>query len=71
MRNLLIIQTSFEQHPSDWIVIKQPLDATAPDVEVAIANNRHRNSALAPAGAAPVISHSGAHTKLFLQRDWR
>jgi len=42
-RNLLIIQTVPEQDPSDWIAVKQRIEREAPDIEVAIANNRHRN----------------------------
>jgi hypothetical protein len=46
-RNLLIIQTVPEQDPSDWIVVKQRIERNAPDIEVAIANNRNRNSVTA------------------------
>jgi hypothetical protein len=42
-RNLLIVQTTPEQAPSDWIAVKQRIELNAPDIEVAIANNRHRN----------------------------
>jgi hypothetical protein len=46
-RNLLIVQTVPEQDPSDWIAIKQRIERNAPDIEVGIANNRHRNSVTA------------------------
>jgi hypothetical protein len=42
-RNLLILETVPEQGSSDWIAIKQRIDSNAPDIEVRIANNRHRN----------------------------
>ena len=42
-RNLLIVQTQPEQDPSDWITIKQRIERNAPDIEVRIAENRHRN----------------------------
>jgi hypothetical protein len=41
--NLLIVQTQPEQDPSDWIAIKQRIERNAPDIEVRIAENRHRN----------------------------
>lgn len=46
-RNLLIVQTVPEQDPADWIAIKQRIERNAPDIEVHIANNRHRNSVTA------------------------
>lgn len=46
-RNLLIIQTEPEQDPADWIAIKQRIERNAPDIEVAIAPNRNRNSVTA------------------------
>jgi hypothetical protein len=46
-RNLLIVQTQPEQDPADWIAIKQRVERNAPDIEVAIANNRNRNSVTA------------------------
>ena len=46
-RNLLIVQTSPEQDPSDWIAIKQRIERKAPDKEVRIAQNRNRNSVTA------------------------
>jgi hypothetical protein len=46
-RNLLIVQTQPEQDPSDWITIKQRIERIAPDIEVRIAENRHRNSVTA------------------------
>jgi hypothetical protein len=46
-RNLLIVETAPEQDSSDWIAIKQRIERNAPDIEVRIANNRHRNSATA------------------------
>ena len=46
-RNLLIVQTSPEQDPSDWIAIKQRIERNAPDIEVRIAQNGNRNSATA------------------------
>src|ERR1700682_3387813 len=45
--NLLIVQTQPEQDPSDWIAVKQRIDRNAPDIEVRIAQNRHRNSVTA------------------------
>jgi hypothetical protein len=46
-RNLLIVQTTPEQDPSDWIAIKQRIERNAPDIEVRIADNRNRNSVTA------------------------
>jgi hypothetical protein len=46
-RNLLIVETAPEQDSSDWLAIKQRIERNAPDIEVRIANNRHRNSATA------------------------
>jgi hypothetical protein len=46
-RNLLIVQTTHLQGPSDWIAIKQRIERDAPDIEVRIANNGHRNSVTA------------------------
>src|SRR5262249_50003959 len=46
-RNLLILQETSVQDPSDWIAIKQRIDRDAPDIEVRIANVRHPNSATA------------------------
>jgi hypothetical protein len=46
-RNLLIVQTTPEQDPSDWISIKKIIGRKAPDIEVRIADNRDRNSATA------------------------
>ncbi|RTL49749.1 MAG: hypothetical protein EKK40_15535 [Bradyrhizobiaceae bacterium] len=46
-RNLLIVQTPDEQDPADWIAVKQRIETAAPDIEVAIANNRNRNSVTA------------------------
>jgi hypothetical protein len=46
-RNLLIVQTVPEQDPSDWLAIRQRIERNAPDIEVSIANNRHRNSVTA------------------------
>src|ERR1700682_4781354 len=46
-RNLLIVQTAPEQNASDWIAIKQRIERNAPDIEVRIADNRHRNSVTA------------------------
>jgi hypothetical protein len=43
-RNLLIVQTASEQNPSDWIAVKQRIERNAPDIEVGIAQNGHRNS---------------------------
>jgi hypothetical protein len=42
-RNLLILQTVPEQDPSHWIAIKQRIERNAPDIEVAIADNKQRN----------------------------
>jgi len=46
-RNLLILQETSVQDPSDWITIKRRIDRDAPDVEVRIANVRHPNSVTA------------------------
>jgi hypothetical protein len=46
-RNLLIILTEPEQDLADWIAIKQRIERKAPDIEVAIALNRNRNSVTA------------------------
>ena len=43
-RNLLIVHTEPLQDPADWIAIKQRIERDAPDIEVRIAKNRHRNS---------------------------
>jgi hypothetical protein len=43
-RNLLILQTAPEQSPSDWIAIKQRIERQAPDIDVAIADNRDLRS---------------------------
>ncbi|MGE5305899.1 MAG: ATP-grasp domain-containing protein [Alphaproteobacteria bacterium] len=46
-RNLLILQSAHLQDPSDWIAIQQRIQRDAPDIEVRIANNGHRNSVTA------------------------
>jgi hypothetical protein len=46
-RNLLILQTDHLQDPSDWIAVKERIDRNAPDIDVRIANNFHRNSVTA------------------------
>ena len=46
-RNLLILQTTYEQDPSDWIAVQKRIQRDAPDIEVRIANNGHANSATA------------------------
>ena len=46
-RNLLIVQTSHLQDPSDWIAIQQRITREAPDIEVKIVENTHRNSVTA------------------------
>jgi Prokaryotic glutathione synthetase, ATP-grasp domain len=46
-RNLLIVQTTHLQGPSDWIAIKQRIERDARDIEVRIANNGHPNSVTA------------------------
>jgi hypothetical protein len=46
-RNLLILQDTSQQDPSDWIAIKQRIDRDAPDIEVRIGNARQPNSATA------------------------
>ena len=46
-RNLLILQSTGEQDPSDWIAIQQRIERNAPDIEVRIANNGHSNSVTA------------------------
>ena len=56
-RNLLILQSTWEQDPSDWIAIQQRIEREAPDVEVRIANNGQRqlgDGALAD--TTPVVS---------------
>ena len=45
-RNLLILQTVPEQDLSDWIAVKQRIERNAPDIEVRIADNRYRPSAI-------------------------
>ncbi len=42
-RNLLILEEPSLQDPSDWITIKQLVERDASDIEVRIANVRHRN----------------------------
>jgi hypothetical protein len=56
-RNLLIVQTADEQDPSDWIGIKQRIERNAPDIEVRIADNTYRKSAI-EVGEAGIASHS-------------
>jgi hypothetical protein len=46
-RNLLIVQDSRIQDPTDWIEIRHRIERLAPDIEVRIANNHHPNSATA------------------------
>jgi hypothetical protein len=46
-QNLLIVQTTGAQDPSDWQTVKQRIECTAPDIEVRIAINRQPNSATA------------------------
>ena len=46
-RNLLILQSTWVQDPSDWIAIQQRIERNAPDIEVRIADNGHRNSVTA------------------------
>jgi len=46
-RNLLILQTTYEQDPSDWITVQKRIERDAPDIEVRIANNGHANSVTA------------------------
>lgn len=46
-RNLLIVQTADEQDPADWLAVKERIERDAPDIDVAIANNRNRNSVTA------------------------
>lgn len=46
-QNLLILQETSVQDPSDWVAIKQTIDREAPDIEVRIANVRERNSVTA------------------------
>jgi hypothetical protein len=55
-RNLLIVQTAPEQDPSDWIAIKQRIERNAPDIEVRIANNIHRNSVI-EVGEVGIANH--------------
>src|SRR5258708_39309845 len=56
-RNLLIVQTADEQDPSDWIGIKQRIERNAPDIEVRIADNTYRKSAI-EVGESGISSHS-------------
>jgi len=46
-RNLLILQSTWEQDPSDWITIQHRIEREAPDIEVRIANNGSANSVTA------------------------
>ena len=46
-RNLLIVQTTPDQDPSDWIAVKERIESRAPDIEARIATNRKPNSAAA------------------------
>ena len=46
-RNLLIVQTTPEQDPADWIAVKEIIERKAPDIEVRIASNGQRNSTTA------------------------
>jgi hypothetical protein len=46
-RNLLILEETAIQDPSDWIAIKQRIDRDAPYIEVRIGNVRHPNSVTA------------------------
>jgi hypothetical protein len=55
-RNLLILQTVPEQDPSDWIAVKQRIERNAPDIEVRIADNRYRKSAI-EVGEAGIANH--------------
>jgi hypothetical protein len=43
-RNLLILHTPERQGLSDWVQVKQRIEATAPDIEVRIATNGSPNS---------------------------
>ena len=42
-RNLLIVQTTPEQDPADWIAVKESIERKAPDIEVRIAINGQRS----------------------------
>jgi hypothetical protein len=55
-RNLLIVQMAPDQDPSDWIAIKQRIERNAPDIEVRIADNIYRRSAI-EVGDAGVANH--------------
>jgi hypothetical protein len=55
-RNLVIVQTTPDQHPSDWIAVKQRIERNAPDIEVRIADNRYRSSVI-EVGEAGIASH--------------
>jgi hypothetical protein len=55
-RNLLIVQTVPEQDPSDWIAVKQRIERNAPDIEVRVADNRYRKSAI-EIGEAGIANH--------------
>jgi hypothetical protein len=43
-RNLVIVYTEHLQDPADWAAIKVRIERDAPDIEVRIVNNFHRNS---------------------------
>jgi hypothetical protein len=55
-RNLLILQTVPDQHPSDWIAVKQRIERNAPDIEVRIADNRYLQSVI-EVGEAGFANH--------------
>src|SRR6476469_9556267 len=46
-RNLVIVYTEHLQDPADWAAIKERIERDAPDIEVRIVNNFHRNSVTA------------------------
>ncbi len=55
-RNLLIVQTAYEQDPSDWIAVKQRIERDAPDIEVRILDNIYRRPVI-EVGEAGIASH--------------
>ena len=46
-RNLVIVYTEHLQDPADWDAVKERIERDAPDIEVRIVNNFHRNSVTA------------------------
>jgi len=46
-RNLVIVYTEHLQDHSDWVAVQERIERDAPDIEVRIVNNFHRNSVTA------------------------